>query len=230
MDAVAELRARLGEYPGRGLALYRGADASIRWVYFLSGRSEESRARRFGLLDGSVTVESTSESSGHDPLRHYVCATSVGEGGAVVVGNGEQVQQIASVLAAGGTANDAAELLEPEPDPPIFTPRIAVVVDRVSATTIVVSKGLEGDIHRVVEDASPLHAEAVVVHTYAGTAATPVGSAPGFRLPAVDVGFFTDALWSALDPRFRIMMCEGSAQSAVPVRWWPPEPGERGET
>jgi IMP cyclohydrolase len=221
VETVDDLQSHLGRYPGRGLGLFLGPADAIRWTYFLTGRSAASRARRFRLVGDSLVVESTDESATHDPLRHYVCAT-LGSDGRLVVGNGQQVQHIASILSRGGSAEDAAGELEPEPDPPIYTPRISLVVGDDEAVSIAVTRGPDGDATRRVADATPSRGEMVVLHTYSGSLESPRGSAPEFRLPIDEVSSPSSALWSALDPDLRVMMCEGSSSSAVPTDWWGP--------
>lgn len=220
VDVVGDLRSRLGSYPGRGLGLFRGPNDGIRWIYFLTGRSAASRSRRFRVADGSLVVEATDESTTHDSLRHYVCAALVNAGERLVIGNGEHVQHIASALGAGGTPEAAAADLEPEPDPPIFTPRISLVVGASDALSIVVRRGPDGNVARRVAQVTPRRSELVVLHTYGGSLESPYGSAPEFRLALSDDLSPTNALWSALDPDLRVMMCEGSSTTAAPSDWW----------
>lgn len=109
-------------YPGRGCVSARLADGRLYLAYFLTGRSEASRSRTVELQpSGDVQVRDTSGGD-HDDLRHYVAA--VRREGWTVVGNGDQVEPLASALAAGKDPASAWAEHTYEPDPPIFTPRI----------------------------------------------------------------------------------------------------------
>lgn len=219
MSVVADLRAKLGGYPGRGIALFAGADQSIRWAYFLTGRSGASRSRCFRIGDDGVYVEPSVRSVSDDPLRHYLCATTAGTGGPVVVGNGEQVAHVASVLADGGSLTSAAEGLEPEPDP-LLTPRITAVLGG-EARTLTVRSLPTGGVERRIDDVQLAPHRLFVLHTYADVAGKPSGSAPALLFELPSGADATDLLWAALESDNRIMMCSGSAAAARPTRWWP---------
>lgn len=47
-------------------------------------------------------MEPSDTSASKDPLRHCLCATTAGNGGPVVVGNGEQVAPVALVMVGAG--------------------------------------------------------------------------------------------------------------------------------
>jgi len=83
-------------YPGRGLVAARLPDERLCLSYCLTGRSAASRSRSFAASpSGDVRIEDTSGGT-CDDLRHYVAA--VRRGCWTVVGNGDQVEPLASAL------------------------------------------------------------------------------------------------------------------------------------
>jgi IMP cyclohydrolase len=109
-------------YPGRGCLVARTQTGLLAFAYFLTGRSDASRARAVTVLErGDIVIRSTVGSS-DDPLRHYAAAARRGRW--TVVGNGDQVEAIADALAAGGSITGSAAEHSFEPDGPIFTSRI----------------------------------------------------------------------------------------------------------
>lgn len=113
-------------YPGRGVLWCRTGDGSTLGAYFLTGRSPASKARTLHrTADGELLVAPT-DARAHDHLRHYVAARQSGD--CLVFGNGEQVATVAGRLTSGQAPAPALDGLDYEPDPPIFTPRLTVVV------------------------------------------------------------------------------------------------------
>ncbi|MYV97491.1 IMP cyclohydrolase, partial [Streptomyces sp. SID3343] len=113
-------------YPGRGVLWARTLDGTLCGGYFLTGRSPASRARELRAGADELIVSPTGRPGEHDPLRHYVAARE--RSGRLVYGNGEQVAVVADRLADGATPVAALGDLAYEPDPPIHTPRLTVIV------------------------------------------------------------------------------------------------------
>ncbi|EKX61102.1 hypothetical protein Sipo8835_27110 [Streptomyces ipomoeae] len=196
-------------YPGRLILLARTLNGELTAGYALTGRSEASRARRMELTaSGELTVVPVG-ATGHDNLRHYVAATA--DERWTVYGNGEQVTEVAARLAKGLAPGSALEDLSYEPDPPIWTPRITAVVDRVghrswfgaarrpedereSADTTVVAVG----------DLAP--GQAVMLSTYQSDGDTVSTARRHLDLSttAQDADALLADLWAALDPRFLV--------------------------
>src|ERR1700728_2021324 len=107
-------------YPGRGLLVGR-TDYGLVALYWVTGRSEASRERRFVPRGTELHIEGTSGAD-DDPLRHYQAAGIFGRH--LVVGNGRHVGDMGLGL-ADDSATPPPQPLDPEPDPPLFTPRIA---------------------------------------------------------------------------------------------------------
>ena len=108
-------------YPGRGCLAARSANGDLLLCYFLTGRSEASRARSIRTRpDGDMEIVGLG--SEQDALRHYVAVARRGDW--LVVGNGSQVVPIAEELARTSDVTTAWAPHTYEPDPPIFTPRV----------------------------------------------------------------------------------------------------------
>jgi hypothetical protein len=115
-------------YPGRGLVI--GRDAANEWLvlYWIMGRSAQSRNRRF-VAEGSVLrTEPVDASLVKDPsLIIYEAMLELP--GIHIVSNGDQTRTIYQALRAGGTFEGALATREREPDAPNFTPRISGLLD-----------------------------------------------------------------------------------------------------
>ncbi len=116
---------RGNRYPGRGLCV--GLDESgkhLLQVYWIMGRSANSRNRVFVADGTSLRTEPADASKLQDPSLTIYNAM-LEEDGAYIVTNGDQTDTIFEALADGSTFVAALETREYEPDPPIFTPRIS---------------------------------------------------------------------------------------------------------
>jgi len=112
-------------YPGRGIMLGRTADdKSAVIVYFIMGRSENSRNRVFEVTEDGIRTKAFDESKMTDPsLIIYHPVRVVGD--KVVVTNGDQTDTIRDYLVKGEDMEAALETREFEPDGPNWTPRIS---------------------------------------------------------------------------------------------------------
>lgn len=157
-------------YPGRGCAAVNTVDDGLVLAYFVTGRSEASRARELVVAGSTVSVRATGVSA-HDELRHYQAAALEGEWS--VVGNGAHVPSVAAALAAGQGMAGALAPHECEPDGPIFTPRICLAArgaGREGAVFGYVRRRADGGMDRVAWHMSRLSVgHAVVLTTYDGT-------------------------------------------------------------
>ena len=125
---------KLGEYvskfsyPGRGVALGRSADGKkALMVYFIMGRSENSRNRMFVQEERAVRTKAVDESKMTDPsLIIYYPVRTVGKW--TVVTNGDQTDTICQSIENGGCFRDALLTRTYEPDAPNYTPRISGAV------------------------------------------------------------------------------------------------------
>ena len=194
-------------YPGRVCAAAVTEDGIPVLAYALTGRSNASRSRRLALLpNGDVEVQDAGEGP-RDALRHYKAL--VHQDRWLVCGNGDQVEPIATALAAGRTELDAWREHTYEPDPPIWTPRIWMVSRNDSNELLIgwVRRSPSGTPERgllAVESSAPR--TGYLLSTYDGSAADVRVSAEPVHFTASyrDADSFGDALWASLDPEVRV--------------------------
>lgn len=208
-------------YPGRGVVWARTRGGALCGGYFLTGRSAASKARVLRRGDGELVVSPTGASA-HDPLRHYAAARE--RGGWLVFGNGEQVGAVADRLedaaglpedAGAGRAADPRQALDGlayEPDPPIFTPRITVVVRRSSGRAwLGAARRARGG--RTSADVMTLAVgeltagDALVMTTYRSDGGEAVATAEPYaeaRTAAAGRSDLLAEVWGALDPGLRV--------------------------
>ena len=119
-----DLEALLSEndYPGRGIVLGRSPDGTKAvMVYFIMGRSVNSRNRVFLLTEDGVW------------------------GNWTIVSNGDQTDTIRDFMCVGKTMEAALKTRTFEPDGPNFTPRISGVVRADGTYKLSILKSLDGD-------------------------------------------------------------------------------------
>jgi hypothetical protein len=116
-------------YPGRGLAVGRRSDADG-WmlVYFIMGRSANSRNRRFRSDGDRLWTEPVDESKVEDPSL-IIYDAMLALPGVQIVSNGDQTRTVVEALEGGGRFASALATREREPDAPNYTPRITAMVD-----------------------------------------------------------------------------------------------------
>lgn len=116
-------------YPGRGLVMGR-AESGASWlqVYWIMGRSENSRNRVFVADGGELRTQAADPAKLADPsLVIYEAMLELP--GVFLVSNGDQTRTLYDVMESGGRFEDALEMREREPDAPNFTPRISGAID-----------------------------------------------------------------------------------------------------
>lgn len=113
------------EYPGRGIVLGKSEDGkNAVAVYFIMGRSTNSRNRVFIEEDGNLRTQAFDPSKLEDPsLIIYFPVRTLGD--KTIVTNGDQTDTIFDGLKKGLTFSQALESRTYEPDEPNFTPRIS---------------------------------------------------------------------------------------------------------
>jgi len=116
-------------YPGRGLVVGRSSeDDAWLFVYFIMGRSPNSRNRRFVAEGPTLRTEPVDLEKVEDPSLIIYEAMLEGSG-TFLVSNGDQTRTIHDAIAAGGSFEAALATREREPDAPNYTPRISAIVD-----------------------------------------------------------------------------------------------------
>ena len=111
-------------YPGRGLVLGKSTDDTWVMIYWIMGRSTNSRNRRFVVEAEVLRTEPVDASLVADPsLIIYEAMLELP--GIYLASNGDQTRTMYETLKSGGTIEDALGKREREPDAPNFTPRIS---------------------------------------------------------------------------------------------------------
>jgi Archaeal IMP cyclohydrolase len=113
------------EYPGRGIIIGMSPDSKhIVQVYWIMGRSANSRNRVFEEENGFVRTKAFDESKVVDPsLIIYYPVRHIGN--SHIVSNGDQTDTIFEAFKNGRSFEDALSIRCFEPDVPNYTPRIS---------------------------------------------------------------------------------------------------------
>lgn len=120
---------KTNEYPGRGIATGRTPDGSHAViVYFIMGRSENSRNRIFAVDGDGIRTQAYDPSKLSDPsLVIYAPVRVLGNN--TIVTNGDQTDTIYEMMKNGSTFEQALLTREFEPDAPNYTPRISAILN-----------------------------------------------------------------------------------------------------
>ncbi len=116
-------------YPGRGivLGLNNDGDKYIQ-IYWIMGRSENSRNRVFVEKDGFVRTKAFDDSKLEDPsLIIYYPLKSIED--YHIISNGDQTDTVFEKLKEDGNFEDAIISRTFEPDAPNYTPRITGLIE-----------------------------------------------------------------------------------------------------
>jgi hypothetical protein len=123
MDNVQWLKSN--DYPGRGIVMGFGPGSERVQIYWIMGRSENSKNRIFVQnSDGSVSTKAFDEKKLTDPSLIIYNPFKIAKG-AYIISNGNQTDTIAEFLNAGKTFEAALKTRTYEPDAPNYTPRIS---------------------------------------------------------------------------------------------------------
>ena len=124
-DTEENLR-RLAEnnYPRRGILLGRSAEGKLVQVYWIMGRSANSRNRKFVWEYGDLRTEPVDQALVQDPsLVIYRAMTE--HNGHFLVSNGDHTETLLETVKNGQGYQAAMRQRQHEPDEPHYTPRIA---------------------------------------------------------------------------------------------------------
>jgi IMP cyclohydrolase len=195
---------RQNSYPGRGLVIGRSS-AEDAWlqIYWIMGRSQHSRNRRFVVDGGSMRTEPVDVSLVKDPSL-IIYSAMLELPGIYLVTNGDQTDTLVETLQAGGTFDDALGTREREPDAPNYTPRISGMLDFNKQPVEIALSILKGNVvdpeltdRFTFRPAAPPPGLGYCITTYQGD---------GKPLPP----FTGDPL---------LMPCEGSAEEVLAAYW-----------
>lgn len=211
----SEARLKANPYPGRGIVLGATPDGkNAVQIYWIMGRSSNSRNRVFEEKDGVVRTKAFDESRVTDPsLIIYNVARALK--GVHIVTNGDQTDTIYDFLAKGQSMEEALMTREFEPDAPNFTPRISGITDLSSSQptcALSILRSLDGDVSQCQRMTVRFSALAKgfghCIHTYEGDG----NPLPSFRgdprlvLLDNDPGALADRYWNMLNRENRVSL------------------------
>ena len=215
---------RANAYPGRGIVIGMTPDGSrLVQVYWIMGRSENSRNRIF-VRDGDVVRTAPyDESEVKDPsLIIYNAARPLGR--KHIVTNGDQTDTIFDTLRGGGTFEEALFTRTFEPDSPNFTARIAGLVDlddSLHAYRLAILKALGNSpdhcARQVFSYAAGIPGCGHCVTTYAGDGSPlpPFEGEPYLLPTSDDLDELADLYWQALDEDNKVSLLAKSIDPAT---------------
>jgi hypothetical protein len=203
-------------YPGRGIIIGRNGAGEHTLVYWIMGRSQNSRNRTFVAEGGTLRTQAFDPSLVEDPsLIIYEAMLELP--GVQLVTNGDQTRTVRDALARGETFEAALRTRAHEPDGPHYTPRISGLLQLSAgkATRLVLSILRSNPIDpRALTDrtffelAEPPPGLGRGITTYAGDG-NPLPSFSGEPLTLPLEGRGSDILeryWNALDADNRISL------------------------
>ena len=136
-------------YPGRGIVLGRNHNSEWVAVYWIMGRSPNSRNRIFKYKKNILSTEAADPSKVKDTsLIMYNAMRGIGHN--VIVSNGSQTDMIYDKLMLGSGFLASLENETYEPDEPNYTPRISGFIDknRQRITLSIIKRNHTGDTDR----------------------------------------------------------------------------------
>ena len=116
-------------YPGRGIIIGRNHDSKWVVIYWIMGRSDNSRNRVFKYKNNILSTEAADPLLVKDPsLIIYNAMRGIGHN--VIVSNGSQTDMIYDKLMLGSGFLTSLAYETYEPDAPNYTPRISGYLDK----------------------------------------------------------------------------------------------------
>ena len=202
-------------YPGRGIVIgYNPAGESI-VIYWIMGRSDNSRNRIFKYKNNILSTEAADPSLVEDPsLIIYNAMRGIGHN--IIVSNGSQTDMIYDKLMLGSGFLASLEHETYEPDAPNYTPRISGYLDKnfKNISLSIIKRNHTGNTDRCFYRYSNIPSGVgYCVTTYMGDG-DPLPSFQGepILLPLTgDVDDIANTYWEALneDNRVSLMVREG---------------------
>ena len=221
-------------YPGRGIVVGRLADDDWLMLYWIMGRSANSRNRRFvaepnGVLRTAALRPDELEDPTNVIYRAMCELPSAGRGAGpealaampevFIASNGDHTDTLAEIISSGGAVQDALNAREREDDAPHYTPRILAVLDQRGR-----AHGVEQQLSLAIlraNAADPSRSDRILwripapppglaycIHTYADDGAPlPPFQGDPFLVPLQTTTPKTaDAYWTALNQNNRIAL------------------------
>jgi hypothetical protein len=194
-------------------------------VYFIMGRSVNSRNRVFAETEDGIKTQAHDPSKMTDPslvIYHPVRRVALEGGTVFIVTNGDQTDTLRDYLTADKSYADALATREFEPDPPNYTPRISGLLYPSGEYMLSILKSLDSNPaccqrHFFTYDA-PLPGTGHFICTYTGDG-DPLPSYEGepkwVEFPRGNIEDITDRIWQAMDPdnKVSLFVCEAGLDS-----------------
>lgn len=145
------MRLRHNPYPGRGIVVGQDESGNIVQIYWIMGRSENSRNRVFAHDDrGKLWTEPADPSKVKDPsLIIYTAMNQFQSSRCHVVSNGQQTDDMNNIWLYKRGILDELDNWQYEPDDPNFTPRITAACSvgdgEARAEIVVLRRSIAGD-------------------------------------------------------------------------------------
>jgi IMP cyclohydrolase len=129
MDLEDNFRSKILEnsYPGRGLVMGKSESGLLLQLYWIMGRSENSRNRRFEVENGILKTVAADPEKMQDPSL-VIYEVMLDWNDSFIVGNGDQTSTVYRSLHQGFSFDSALLSRDREPDGPNFTPRITGMI------------------------------------------------------------------------------------------------------
>ena len=200
-------------YPGRGIVLGKSGDGKQAVaVYFIMGRSENSRNRVFVPTEDGIRTEARDPSKMTDPsliIYHPVRKA----GGELIVTNGDQTDTVRDCLLEGRAFAEALKSRAFEPDAPNYTPRVSGLLSPDGSFQLSILKSADGDpgccCRYFYHYDRPLPGEGRFIHTYMGDG-DPLPSFQGeperVILDAPGAEELADRMWAALNGENKVSL------------------------
>jgi len=194
-------------YPGRGILFGRSADnCKAVIVYFIMGRSANSRNRVFEETEDGIRTKAHDESKMVDPSLIIYHPVRTMENGMTIVTNGDQTDTIRDFLLQGHCYRHALLTRTFEPDGPNWTPRVSGVLKPDGTYNLSILKSLGGDdsccCRYFYEYDAPKAGTGHFISTYVGFG-DPIPSFQGepvlMKVEAASAELLADQVWNALN-------------------------------
>ena len=195
-------------YPGRGIVIGRNHEGSWIVIYWIMGRSDNSRNRVFKYKDYILSTEAANPTLVEDPtLIIYNAMRGIGHN--IIVSNGSQTDIIYNKLMLGSSFLTSLKNVKYEPDAPNYTPRISGYLDKniKSINLSIIKRNHTGDVDRHFY----CYSNVALGYGYCITTYTGDGDPlPSFQGEPIivplegDITQITNTYWNELDSNNRI--------------------------
>lgn len=202
---------RNNTYPGRGIIIGKSEDGeNMVIVYFIMGRSVNSRNRVFIAQEGGIRTEAFDPAKLSDPSLVIYAPVRVIDGKTIVT-NGDQTDTIYDFIKDGKTFEEALRTRTFEPDAPNFTPRVSGIVENGTYKLSILksNNGNPDSAQRFFyEYMEPVAGEGHFIHTYLHDG-NPIPSFEGDPTPMEikgDIDSITKEVWESLNEENKVSL------------------------